>query len=180
MAAAKAIAAKYGHTLTSAVLPRNQCDPAYIRVLRDLGFTAYRGMENNWVENKVHVRFPLRILRLTVPISPSPGTAAARQRRRRHLELRGTQMFRPIFKPAEIHGGLKGSQNQTPDAPRGEKPATFHLWWHPHNIGVHTAEHMAPAGGNLPLLRRAEGKIRHGKPEYAGSNGKIRETGTET
>ena len=65
MTAAKAIAAKHGHTLTSAVLPRNQCDPAYIRVLRDLGFTAYRGMENNWVENKVHVHFPLRVLRLT-------------------------------------------------------------------------------------------------------------------
>ena len=57
MTAAKAIAAKYGYTLTSAVLPRNQCDPAYIRVLRDLGFTAYRGMEDNWVENKVHVHF---------------------------------------------------------------------------------------------------------------------------
>ena len=51
MTAAKAIAAKYGYPLTSAVLPRNQCDPAYIRVLRDLGFAAYRGMEDNWVEN---------------------------------------------------------------------------------------------------------------------------------
>ena len=73
MTAAKAIAAKYGYTLTSAVLPRNQCDPAYIRVLRDLGFTAYRGMEDNWVENKVHVHFPLRVLRLTDTYFPITG-----------------------------------------------------------------------------------------------------------
>ena len=38
MTAAKAIAAKYGYTLTSAVLPRNQCDPVYIRVIWDLVF----------------------------------------------------------------------------------------------------------------------------------------------
>ena len=38
----------------------------------------------------------------------------------------------------------------------------------------HGGTHGA-AGRNLPLLRRTERKIRHGKPEYAGSSGKIKE-----
>ena len=100
MTAAKAIAAKYGYTLTSAVLPRNQCDPAYIRVLRDLGFTAYRGMENNWVENKVHVHFPLRVLRLTDTYFPITGYGSYTPTQEDGIwNLRGTQMFRPILGP---------------------------------------------------------------------------------
>ena len=106
MTAAKAIAAKHGHTLTSAVLPRNQCDPAYIRVLRDLGFTAYRGMENNWIENKVHVRFPLRILRLTDTYFPITGYGSCTPTQEDGIwNLRGTQMFRPIFKPLKFMEG---------------------------------------------------------------------------
>ena len=42
MAAAKAIAKQKGYDVKSVVLPRNQCEPEYTEVLRELGFTAYR------------------------------------------------------------------------------------------------------------------------------------------
>ena len=144
MTAAKAIAAKYGYTLTSAVLPRNQCDPAYIRVLRDLGFTAYRGMEDNWVENKVHVHFPLRVLRLTDTYFPITGYGSYTPKQEDGIwNLRGTQMFRPIFRPLHFMEGLKVHRIKRRMLHAAKNGLTFHLWWHPHNVGVRTAEHMA-------------------------------------
>ncbi len=40
MTAAKKIAADHGYDLTSVILPRNQCEPEYTAVFRELGFTA--------------------------------------------------------------------------------------------------------------------------------------------
>ena len=144
MAAAKAIAAKYGFALTSAVLPRNQCSPEYIRVLRDLGFTAYRGMENNWIENKVHVRFPLRVFRLLDTYFPLTGRhSSAPQKEDGIWNLTGTQMFRPIFKPLKFLEGAKVRRIKRRMLYAAKNGQTFHLWWHPHNLGVRTEEHMA-------------------------------------
>ena len=64
MEAAKRIAANHGYDLTSVILPRNQCEPEYTAVFRDLGFTAYRDEENDWIHEKIKFRPLLRILRL--------------------------------------------------------------------------------------------------------------------
>ena len=144
MAAAKAIAAKYGFTLTSAVLPRNQCSPEYIRVLRDLGFTAYRGMENNWIENKVHVHFPLRVCRLLDTYFPLTGRRCSAPKKEDGIwNLTGTQMFRPIFRPLKFLEGAKVRRIKCRMLYAAKNGQTFHLWWHPHNLGVRTEEHMA-------------------------------------
>ena len=144
MTAAKAIAAQYGFDLTSAVLPRNQCDPEYIRVLKDLGFTAYRGMENNWIENKVHVHFPLRVLRLLDTYFPLTGRRCSTPEKERGIwNLTGTQMFRPIFMPLKFMEGAKVRRIKRRMLYAAKTGQTFHLWWHPHNLGVRTEEHMA-------------------------------------
>ena len=52
MAAAKQIAAAKGYDVKSVILPRNQCEPSYTKVLRNQGFTAYRDEENDWIHEK--------------------------------------------------------------------------------------------------------------------------------
>ena len=144
MQAAKAIAGKYGFALTSAVLPRNQCDPEYIRVLRDLGFTAYRGMEDNWIENKIHVRFPRRVFRLMDTYFPLTGRRCSAPKEENGIRnLTGTQMFRPIFMPLKFMEGAKVRRIKRRMLWAAKNGQTFHLWWHPHNLGVRTGEHMA-------------------------------------
>ena len=64
MKAAKEIAEKHGYSMTSVILPRNQCEPEYTQVFRELGFTAYRDEENDWIHEKIRFRPLLRILRL--------------------------------------------------------------------------------------------------------------------
>ncbi|MGM9549259.1 MAG: polysaccharide deacetylase family protein [Faecousia sp.] len=144
MGAAKAIAAKHGYDVTSAVLPRNQCEPAYTQVLRDLGFTAYRGMENNWVENKVHLRFPLRVLRLTDTYLPLTGQGSYIPKNEDGIwNLTGSQMFRPIFMPLKFMEGAKVHRIKRQMLYAAKNGRTYHLWWHPHNVGVRTEEHLA-------------------------------------
>ena len=53
MIAAKDIAVQKGFDLTSVVLPRNQCEAEYTQVLSELGFSAYRDEENDWIHEKV-------------------------------------------------------------------------------------------------------------------------------
>jgi peptidoglycan/xylan/chitin deacetylase (PgdA/CDA1 family) len=56
MKAAKVIAEEKRYEVTSVVLPRNQCAPEYTKVLADLGYTAFRDLEQDWVHRKVPVR----------------------------------------------------------------------------------------------------------------------------
>ena len=113
-------------------------------MLRDLGFTAYRGMEDNWVENKVHVHFPLRVLRLTDTYFPITGYGSYTPTQKDGIwNLRGTQMFRPILGPLKFMEGLKVHRIKRQMLHAAKNGLTFHLWWHPHNVGVRTAEHMA-------------------------------------
>ena len=51
--AARAMGAARGYDLQSIVLPRNQCEPEYVRVMRECGFTAYRDEENDWIHEKI-------------------------------------------------------------------------------------------------------------------------------
>ena len=70
---AKAIAADRGHVLKSVVLPRNQSEPPYTAVLRDLGFTSYRDEENDWIHEKIKFRPLMRALRLADVYLPLTG-----------------------------------------------------------------------------------------------------------
>ena len=36
----------------------------------------------------------------------------------------------------------EAAPDQEADAPRRQNGLTFHLWWHPHNVGVRTDFHM--------------------------------------
>ena len=52
-------------------------------------------------------------------------------------------MFRPILGPLKFMEGLKVRRIKRRMLYAAKNGQTFHLWWHPHNIGVRTAEHMA-------------------------------------
>lgn len=52
-------------------------------------------------------------------------------------------MFRPIFRPLHFMEGAKVHRIKRQMLHAAKNGLTFHLWWHPHNIGVRTAQHMA-------------------------------------
>ena len=144
MHAAKAIGVAKGYDLTSVILPRNQCEPEYTQVLRDCGFTAYRDEENDWIHEKIKIRPLLRLLRLADVYFPLTGQGGYKPENENGIwNLVGSRMYKPIFAPLSFLEGVKLRRIKKQMLNAAKKGLTFHLWWHPHNIGIRTEEHLA-------------------------------------
>ncbi len=144
MEAAKKIAANHGYELKSVILPRNQCEPSYTKVFRDLGFTAYRDEENDWIHEKIKFRPLLRLLRLADVYLPLTGQGGYLPQKEDGVwNLMGSRMYKPIFRPLRFLEQQKIRRIKTQMLHAAKHGLTFHLWWHPHNIGVNTDAHLA-------------------------------------
>ena len=144
MRAAKKIAAEHGYDLTSVILPRNQCERDYTRVFRELGFTAYRDEENDWIHEKIKCRPLLRLLRLADVYVPLTGQGGFVPKKEDGIwNLVGSRMYKPIFAPLRFLERQKLRRIKAQMRHAAKQGLTFHLWWHPHNIGVRTEEHLA-------------------------------------
>ena len=143
MLAAKKIAKDKGYELTSVVLPRNQCEMEYTEVLQKLGFTAYRDEENDWIHEKVKIRPLMRLLRLTdvyIPLTGQGGYVPSNENGIWNLE--GSRMYKPYFKKLAFLEKLKIHRIKRQMLHAAKKGLTFHLWWHPHNVGARTDLHL--------------------------------------
>lgn len=143
MIAAKKIAVAKGYDLTSVVLPRNQCEPEYVEVLRELGFTAYRDEENDWIHEKVSIRPLMRLLRLAdvyLPLTGQGGYIPANEKG--IINLVGSRMYKPYFKHLAFAEKLKVRRIKKQMLHAAKNGLTFHLWWHLHNVGVMTEFHL--------------------------------------
>lgn len=144
MRAAKAIAKARGFDVTSVILPRNQCEPDYTEVLRETGFNAYRDEENDWIHEKIKFRPLLRLLRLADVYLPLTGQGGFVPKNENGIwNLVGSRMYKPIFKPLIFLEGLKIHRIKRQMLHAAKHGLVFHLWWHPHNVGVRTEEHLA-------------------------------------
>ena len=143
MRAAKQIAADHGYDVTSVILPRNQCEPEYTQVLRSLGFTAYRDEENDWIHEKISFRPLKRLLRLADVYIPLTGMGGYHPKNEDGIwNLVGSRMYKPIFRPLRFLERVKLMRIKAQMRHAAKKGLTFHLWWHPHNVGVETEEHL--------------------------------------
>lgn len=143
MQAAQAIASDQGYCLTSVVLPRNQCEPEYTEVLQELGFLTYRDEENDWIHEKIKCRALMRLLRLADVYLPLTGYGGYIPKIENGIvNLAGSRMYKPYFKPLFFLECLKIHRIKRQMLHAAKSGLTFHLWWHPHNIGVRTDFHM--------------------------------------
>lgn len=143
MKAAISIAQEHGYQLSSVVLPRNQCTQEYIEVLSKMGFIAYRDEENDWIHKKVNIRFLMRLLRLVDVYIPLTGQGGyIPQNENGIVNLIGSRMYKPFFKPLAFMERIKIKRIKRQMLHAAKTGKTFHLWWHPHNIGVKTDYHL--------------------------------------
>ena len=143
MLAAKEIAEDNNYTLTSVVLPRNQCEPQYTEVLARLGFTAYRDEESDWIHEKIRFFPLLRLLRLCDVYFPLTGDGGYIPKIENGIvNLVGSRMYKSYFKPLAFMEQLKIRRIKRQMLHAAKNGLTFHLWWHPHNVGVRTEFHL--------------------------------------
>lgn len=143
MESANAIAKDSGHKLESLVLPINQCEPEYTRTFLKLGITAYRDEESDWIHEKVKIRPLMRLLRLMDVYFPLTGQGGYIPKKEYGIwNLTGSRMYKPYFKPLAFMEGLKIRRIKKQMLHAAKNNLVFHLWWHPHNIGVRTDYHL--------------------------------------
>lgn len=147
MRAARDIAASKGYRVTSVILPRNQSEPEYTEVLRKIGFTAYRAEEADWIHRyfrKWKFQPPYRLLHLLDMYLPLTGQCCYTPRQENGIwNLVGSRIFRPIFRPLEFLEGMKLRRIKREMHYAARHGLLYHLWWHPHNMGVRTEENLA-------------------------------------
>lgn len=145
--AAKKIAEAKGVTLNSIVFPRNQVNEEYLSVLKNNGIIAYRGNPTSWIykPRKFSAEVPfIRLCRLLDTYFPVSGYNIYDI-----TKGNGTPVNIPaghFLKPFEKRFAwleklkLKRIMNEMTKAAKSGK--AYHLWWHPHNFGIHIKENM--------------------------------------
>lgn len=143
MIAAQQIAENHGYHVDTVVLPRNQTEEEYTKILAELNFIAYRDEENDWIHEKVKIRPLMRLLRLAdvyFPLTGQGGYIPVNENG--IINLPGSRMYKPYFKYLPFMEQLKIRRIKKQMYHAAKNGLTFHLWWHPHNIGVKTDYHL--------------------------------------
>jgi peptidoglycan/xylan/chitin deacetylase (PgdA/CDA1 family) len=153
-AASRITRLRLGVTPRSLVFPRNQVAAPYVDVLRELGFLSYRGNPTPWPyrarsqARESGLRRAVRLLDAYVPVTGRRSTEL-----RAHeapVDVPASRYLRPharVLAPLERLRVRRIVAEMHDAARRGR---LFHLWWHPHDFGAHTA-------ANLDVLRRILG-----------------------
>jgi peptidoglycan/xylan/chitin deacetylase (PgdA/CDA1 family) len=140
-----------GLQIRSLVFPRNQINTAYLKICAELGIECYRGTEKAWFYSGgglVGESLVTRAHRLFDSYANISGHNTYR------LELNGeivnvpaSRFLRPHNRGLAALDGLKLHRIASGIRDAAQKAKIYHLWWHPHNFGIHLNE-------NILFLRR--------------------------
>lgn len=147
LAAAVAIAKQSGVQLRSLVFPRNQSNPDYLPILARHGITSYRGLTANWAFERSDsrlgtiVRRGARLADNYAPLCPVAPTPADRLQGT-PVNIPGSRFLRPYDPRLRHLDPLRLHRMQREMTHAAEAGHIYHLWWHPHNFGVHTSDNL--------------------------------------
>jgi peptidoglycan/xylan/chitin deacetylase (PgdA/CDA1 family) len=149
LGAARALAARRGLSLRSIVFPRNQYGEAHLRLLPGLGIRSYRGASTGAfyrpapTQAESRSRRALRLLDTYLPLTGHNVRHPVRHSHAAVVNVPSSRFLRP-YSPSlrhlepirlrRIELGLQAAASTGGD---------YHLWWHPHNHGVHLAENLS-------------------------------------
>ena len=144
-----AIAAERGIHLRSIVFPRNQVNPGYLQSVLDAGLVCYRGPEHGWMHRAVtreERTIALRMARIGDTYVDISGDRIVRWDEILEpsglCNVRASRFLWP-HRPA-LQGFEEKRLGRTIDQLKlaALEDAVFHLWFHPHNFGIHLEENL--------------------------------------
>ncbi|PZS25542.1 MAG: polysaccharide deacetylase [Pseudonocardiales bacterium] len=150
LAAAKRIAAYRGISLQSLILPRNQWNPSYAHIVKEEGFTCYRGVQRtrggmSWPYSRSSL--PARITRLAdahLNICGDGLTAWPEVIDNIGLcNVPASRFLRPVEGSDNVLVKLRLQRIRSSLVEATKSGRIYHLWWHPHNFGARISENIA-------------------------------------
>lgn len=149
LVAAIAIARAKGIELSSLVFPRNQYNPEYLEVCRELDILSYRGNERAWyfapdsqegtsLKKKIY-----RTLDCYINLSGHNSYKLADSASEKPYNIPSSRFLRPYMpKGGALVEYLKLKRIKDSMTYAAKNGLLYHLWWHPHNFGSNTIKNM--------------------------------------
>jgi len=151
--AAKKIAQANGIQLSSIVFPRNQVNLEYLTVLKNNDINVYRGNPTSWIYKPrkfaaevLFIRF-CRLLDTYLPVS-GYNTYSLKRENGLPLNIPASHFLKPYNKSLAWLEKFKLERIKKEMTMAAKKGEMYHLWWHPHNFGIHIEENI----NNLTVL----------------------------
>jgi peptidoglycan/xylan/chitin deacetylase (PgdA/CDA1 family) len=147
--AAIAIAQKQGISIKSIVFPRNQYNAAYLQVCMEQGITNVRGNEQSWLyeprpfEKETLLRRALRLTDAYINITGHHCYTNEFMKASRPFNIPASRFLRQYKPGLKILEGLRLRRIKKSMTHAAQNGLTYHLWWHPHNFGIHQAENIS-------------------------------------
>ncbi|MBA2662340.1 MAG: polysaccharide deacetylase family protein [Bradymonadaceae bacterium] len=157
--AAISVARRRGIKLSSIVFPRNQCNPAYLPICRELGILAYRGNADSWIyrsraaEQESSLRRVARFADSYLPLSRASsmggeydGQTAGQKAAELPVDVTAGRFLRPFDVRLRSAERLRLLRIQREFEQVVAAGGNYHLWWHPHNFGANLQENLSFLG----------------------------------
>jgi peptidoglycan/xylan/chitin deacetylase (PgdA/CDA1 family) len=147
--ACQKVAAQYGLELKSLVFPRNQYNPDYLKICVENGIIAYRGNPDSWIysakneEEESLLRRSVRFGDTFLNISGYHTFDTEEISADLPVNIPASRFLRPFSKKLSFLESLKINRIKQEMTYAAANQRMYHLWWHPHNFGVHTDENLA-------------------------------------
>lgn len=147
---AKEIAKTQNINPQSIIFPRNQCNEEYLKICKDLGFTSYRGNEDNWLHQYVPdekklllaVQRGLRLVDTFFNISGHQTYKLIHSSEELPLNIPASRFLRPYSKTLSFLNKFQLRRIINSMTYAAKHDEFYHLWWHPHNFGINVEENF--------------------------------------
>jgi hypothetical protein len=146
------IAQEKGIELRSMVFPRNQHNRRYDNILRDNGVICYRGNQPSWMyearSSSDNNRVFKRLGRLTDHYLNLAGHRTTRwsemvQESGPPYNIPASFFLRPFSPRLKRFDALRLRRIEQSLRYAATRKEVIHIWWHPHDFGIHTDENIA-------------------------------------
>jgi peptidoglycan/xylan/chitin deacetylase (PgdA/CDA1 family) len=148
MLAAIKIAKDTSIATKSLVFPRNQYNEKYLKILEDLEIICYRGNETHWMYNSYDNdgnSWYKRLLRLVdnyINISGHNCYSLAELKSTYPVNIPASKFLRPYSPQLKYFDFLRFQRIKSSLSYAAQHRLVYHLWWHPHNFGIHLTENL--------------------------------------
>jgi hypothetical protein len=145
---AQEVATSKGIQLTSLVFPRNQFNHEYLKVCDQLGIICVRSNEKSWLyearnaKTESKWRRACRLIDAYINISGHHSVPAKSINKSLPLLLPASRFLRPYQPKLKMLDFLKLNRITSAMTHAAKNKEVYHLWWHPHNFGIHQTENF--------------------------------------
>lgn len=147
--AAIVIAKENNIHITSIIFPRNQFNEKYLEVCAEMGIITYRNNEDSWIysartsENERFYRRALRLIDAYINLSGHHCYSDEYMNQSNMVNIPSSRFLRPYSSKLQYLDWLRLRRIKKSMTYAAKNNLLYHLWWHPHNFGIHQSQNFS-------------------------------------